>query len=109
MKFKLLKEFADKEKIDYISTGHYARVEYGEDGYFKLLKGIDPKKDQSYVLCYLTQDILSRTILPLGKTYKKDNLKIANQLGLKSAKVGESQDLCFVSPEDYLQFSHLLA
>jgi tRNA-uridine 2-sulfurtransferase len=104
MKFHLLNEFAQKEDIEYISTGHYARVDKGNDGYYRLLKGFDPQKDQSYVLCCLTQHILSKTIFPLGESYKKDNLKIAKQLGLKSGNVGESQDLCFVSPDQYKHF-----
>ena len=48
VKFKLLREFADKENIEFISTGHYARVEKNKEGTFKLMKGIDQKKDQSY-------------------------------------------------------------
>ncbi|MHA1794988.1 MAG: 7-cyano-7-deazaguanine synthase, partial [Promethearchaeota archaeon] len=56
VKFKLLKYFADREKITYFSTGHYARVEYDHDGFFKLKKGIDPQKDQSYMLSYLNQE-----------------------------------------------------
>lgn len=104
VKFKLLKDFADKEKIDFISTGHYARVEKDKEDVYKLMKGIDRKKDQSYVLCYLTQELLSRAIFPMGETYKVDNVEIAKQLDLKSVQVGESQDLCFVSPDHYQQF-----
>jgi tRNA-uridine 2-sulfurtransferase len=104
MKFKLLSEFAEKEKIEYISTGHYARIKKDSSGFNKLLKGVDTKKDQSYVLCNLTQKILSKTIFPLGETFKKDNVKIAQHLGLMSGEIGESQDLCFVSPDHYQQF-----
>ena len=104
VKFKLLREFADKENIEFISTGHYARVEKNKEGTFKLMKGIDQKKDQSYVLCYLTQELLSRTIFPLGETHKSENIEIAKQLDLKSLQIGESQDLCFVSPDHYQQF-----
>lgn len=104
VKFKLLKDYADKEKIAYISTGHYARVEYDRSGYFKLKKGIDPQKDQSYMLSYLNQELLSRTIFPLGETYKKDNIKLGKKLGLKTIKFAESQDLCFVNTDHYKQF-----
>ena len=104
VKFKLLKDFAEKENIFYISTGHYARVQYDRRGYFKLMKGVDPKKDQSYALCNLNQEILSKTLFPLGETYKKDNIKLGKILGLKTIEFGESQDLCFVNTDHYKQF-----
>ena len=104
MKFKLLKDYADKEEIAYISTGHYARVIYERDGFFKLKKGIDFQKDQSYMLSYLNQELLSRTIFPLGGTYKKDNINLGKKLGLKAIEFGESQDLCFVNTDHYKQF-----
>jgi tRNA-uridine 2-sulfurtransferase len=104
IKFHLLSEFAQQEDIEFISTGHYARVTNGNDGYFHLLKGVDPIKDQSYVLCYLNQKILSKTIFPLGGSYKKENLLIAKHLFLKSGEIEESQDLCFVTPDHYKQF-----
>jgi tRNA-specific 2-thiouridylase len=104
IKFKLLKDYADKEKIPYISTGHYARVEYDHDGIYKLLKGVDPQKDQSYMLSYLIQELLSRTIFPLGEMYKKDVVSLGNELGLKTIEFGESQDLCFVNTSHYEQF-----
>jgi tRNA-specific 2-thiouridylase len=104
IKFKLLKDYADKEKITYISTGHYARVECVYDGIYKLLKGIDPQKDQSYMLSYLNQELLSRTIFPLGETYKKENKNLGKKLGLKTIEFGESQDLCFVNTDHYKQF-----
>jgi tRNA-specific 2-thiouridylase len=104
VKFKLLKEYADKENIIYISTGHYARVKYTHDGYFKLLKAVDPQKDQSYMLSYLNQELLSRIIFPLGETYKKDIIKLGKKLGLKTIEFGESQDLCFVNTDHYKQF-----
>lgn len=104
VKFKILKDYADKEKIAYISTGHYARVKYDHDGFFKLKKGIDRQKDQSYMLSYLNQELLSRTIFPLGRTYKKDNINLGKKLGLKTIEFGESQDLCFVNTDHYKQF-----
>jgi len=104
VKFKLLKDFADKEEIAYISTGHYARVKYDHDGFFKLKKGIDLQKDQSYMLCYINQELLSRTIFPLGETFKKDNINLGKKLGLKTIEFGESQDLCFVNTDHYKQF-----
>jgi len=104
MKFRLLKDYAVKEKIAYISTGHYARVKYDHDGFFILKKGVDFQKDQSYMLSYLNQELLSRIIFPLGETYKKDNMNLGKKLGLKTIEFGESQDLCFVSTDHYKQF-----
>ena len=104
VKFKLLKDYADKENIASISTGHYARVKYDHDGFFILKKGIDFQKDQSYMLSYLNQELLSRTIFPLGETYKKNNINLGKKLGLKTIEFGESQDLCFVSTDHYKQF-----
>lgn len=104
VKFKLLKDFAEKENIFIISTGHYARVEYKHGGNYKLIKGIDPEKDQSYVLCNLNQELLSRIIFPLGGTYKKDNIDLGKNLGLKIIEFSESQDLCFVNSNHYKQF-----
>lgn len=104
VKFRLLEEIADKERIDHISTGHYARVEYDQDGYFKIKKGIDTQKDQSYMLCYLNQKLLSRIIFPLGDRDKKDIKKLGKKLGLKAMELKESQDLCFVDTNHYKQF-----
>ncbi len=104
VKFKLLKDFAEKENIINISTGHYARVESNHDGNYKLIKGVDPEKDQSYMLCNLNQELLSRTIFPLGETYKKDNIELGKTLGLKIIEFSESQDLCFVDTKYYKKF-----
>jgi len=104
VKFKLLKDFAEKENIINISTGHYARVESNHGRNYKLIKGVDPEKDQSYMLCNLNQELLSRTIFPLGGTYKKDNIDLGKNLGLKIIEFPESQDLCFVDTKYYNQF-----
>ncbi len=104
VKFKLLKDFAKKENIFNISTGHYARIESNHSRIYKLIKGVDPEKDQSYMLCNLNQELLSRTIFPLGRTYKKDNIDIGKNLGLKIIEFPESQDLCFVDTKYYKQF-----
>lgn len=105
MKFKLLKDQADALGIHAIATGHYARTEFDLARNRYLLKtGVDPKKDQSYMLCYLDQDILARTIFPLGKYLKKDVYKFGKDLGLPIKDSDESQDLCFVEPENYHHF-----
>jgi len=105
VKFNLLISLADQQGAKYISTGHYARVEHEhKNGDYLLLTGIDKKKDQSYMLCYLNQDILSRTIFPLGDYLKEDIYKLGEQIGLSITEEKESQDLCFVLPEHYPEF-----
>lgn len=101
---ELLKK-ADEDGIPYVATGHYARIRYNESTRrYELLKGKDPKKDQSYYLWQLTQEQLARTRFPLGDL-TKDRIKIiASELGLESANSGESQDICFIPGDDYREF-----
>jgi len=101
---ELLKK-ADEEGIPYVATGHYARVRYSAmSKRYELLKGRDPKKDQSYYLWQLTQEQLARTRFPLGDL-TKDRIKIiATEQGLESANSGESQDICFIPGDDYREF-----
>lgn len=96
VKFKLLQDFADMHGIKEIATGHYARVIRQTDGTFSLFRALDGNKDQSYVLCYLTQSILARTKFPLGELQKSDIKTMAYELGLSVAQQPESQDLCFM-------------
>lgn len=107
IKFAYLVKIADEKGAEFISTGHYARVERGrqpdEERVF-LKKGIDEKKDQSYVLYGLKKEELKRLILPLGSMRKEDVRRIAADLGLPSAKRPESQEICFVGDKDYTGF-----
>ncbi|MFH1547567.1 MAG: tRNA 2-thiouridine(34) synthase MnmA [bacterium] len=88
-----------KEGADYISTGHYARVEDG-----KLLRGKDDTKDQSYFLYRIRKEILNKTIFPLGEKTKKEVRIIAQKVGLKAAKSKESQDICFIENSNIREF-----
>jgi tRNA-uridine 2-sulfurtransferase len=82
---------------DRIATGHYARIRYDEaTGRYQLLRAIDPKKDQSYFLYDLTQDLLAASIFPLGEQTKEETRRIATQFGLKTADKPDSQDLCLI-------------
>jgi tRNA-specific 2-thiouridylase len=100
---------ADKRGAAYIATGHYARIQSAksrEQGAKSLVlkKGIDKKKDQSYVLYALTQKDLKRIIFPLG-SYRKDTVKtIASSLNFSKAKRFESQEICFIKDRNYAQF-----
>ncbi|MDO9288797.1 MAG: hypothetical protein Q7T83_08390, partial [Thermodesulfovibrionales bacterium] len=69
-----------------------------------LKKGVDPKKDQSYFLYVLRQEELNRLLLPLGDYKKEDVRKLANKLGLPSAKRPESQEICFIEDKSYFKF-----
>jgi tRNA-specific 2-thiouridylase len=95
---------ADEFGATHIATGHYARLRRDELGTFQLLRGIDPQKDQSYVLHYLSQDHFARSLFPLGEFRKPEIREKARQLKLPIAEKPDSQDLCFVGPGNYREF-----
>ncbi len=103
IKFGLMLKYAEDNGFDKIATGHYARIEHTGDEYF-LKKASDISKDQSYVLYNLTQDILSKTVFPLGELTKPQARAIAEKYGLVSAHKKDSQDICFVPSGDYAGF-----
>jgi tRNA-specific 2-thiouridylase len=112
IKFPFLLKEAEKRGAEYISTGHYAKVEKsqmrGSEMVF-LKKGADPRKDQSYVLYALKQEEIKRLILPLGY-YRKDEVrKIAHELNLPAAKRSESQEICFIEDRNYFKFIEKLS
>ena len=105
IKFSALLQRADELEMDYIATGHYARVgRDGETGRWQLLRGLDRRKDQSYVLYPLTQRQLSRLLLPLGGMEKEAVRALAEARGLCNARKPDSQDICFVPDGDYPSF-----
>ncbi|MBS1262444.1 MAG: tRNA-specific 2-thiouridylase MnmA [Calditrichaeota bacterium] len=81
--------------LDFIATGHYARVVRGRDG-VRLEKGVDRAKDQSYALWQIPRHVLARTIFPLGTWTKRSIREEARQLGLRTADKPESQEVCFI-------------
>lgn len=102
IKFPLLLEYALKDRIEYIATGHYVRIEQNPElNKYILKRGLDRRKDQSYFLYRLGKDILSRSIFPLGELTKKNVEKIAGNAGLRSSKVKESQEICFIPGNNY--------
>ncbi|MBC8213536.1 MAG: tRNA 2-thiouridine(34) synthase MnmA [Candidatus Marinimicrobia bacterium] len=103
LKWDALLEQAKKLNADYISTGHYARIELVNGEYF-LKKGVDPKKDQSYVLWGISENTLEKTIFPLGGLTKSEVRAIAKKHNLESANTPESQDICFVPDNNYSRF-----
>ena len=103
LKFGLLFDKAKELGCDFIATGHYARISSGRDG-FHLLCGVDPDKDQSYVLYMLSQEQLVHTLLPLGGLSKAQTRAIAQEHGFVNARKHDSQDICFVPDGDYVGF-----
>jgi tRNA-specific 2-thiouridylase len=90
---------------DFLATGHYAQIQHLNEGSIELLRGIDPTKDQSYVLHVLTQDQLKHAKFPLGGFTKSEVRQIARRLTLPVADRPDSQDLCFIGAGgDYRQF-----
>jgi tRNA-specific 2-thiouridylase len=104
IKFGLLLQRALAVGASRFATGHYARIQADAAGRFSLLKGVDPKKDQSYFLSRLTQKELEKAIFPLGVYSKKQAYEMARNWGLESSDGPESQELCFVEKDDYKQF-----
>ncbi|MDI6800942.1 MAG: tRNA 2-thiouridine(34) synthase MnmA [Thermodesulfovibrionales bacterium] len=99
IKFPYLLEIASEKDADFIATGHYARIEDQ-----KLLKGIDAKKDQSYVLYILRTEEIKRLKLPLGDKKKDEVRKIAKTMNLPAANRPESQEICFIEDRNYFKF-----
>ncbi len=105
IKFKALWARVKNLGVDFLATGHHARIEFDERvERFLLKKGRDKAKDQSYFLYTLTQEELKRTLFPVGQ-YTKDQIRrLARKFGLHVADRVESQEICFVLNGDYVEF-----
>ena len=109
IKFDLFLKTALSLGADYVATGHYARkssVEVDGQTVYQLLGGKDPNKDQSYFLCQLSQDQLSKALFPIGELLKSEVRDIAREAGLATAEKKDSQGLCFIGKvrlPDFLQ------
>jgi tRNA-uridine 2-sulfurtransferase len=88
---------------DAIATGHYARMGRGADGAPRLLRGLDPVKDQAYFLWSLPPEILPQLLFPVGELSKAEVRERARTLGLGTAEKPESQEICFVPGGDYAE------
>ena len=95
IKFAGLHDRAMAMGYDYVATGHHARVEK-RNGFYRLIRGADEKKDQSYVLSMVSQEVLSQTLLPVGDLTKEQVRKIAADNNLRTASKAESMDVCFI-------------
>lgn len=99
IKFDIFLQAALKLGATHVATGHYVRkdtIEKGGIEYHRLLSGKDANKDQSYFLCQLTQEQLSRSLFPIGELKKPEVRAIAKKIGLVTADKKDSQGLCFV-------------
>ena len=108
IKFDAFLQCALKMGADMVATGHYCRKveEVGEDGtpVYRILAGADPNKDQSYFLCQLTQDQLSKALFPIGDIPKTEVRRLAAEADLPSADKKDSQGICFVGKVDLPTF-----
>ncbi|HEX7957873.1 MAG TPA: tRNA 2-thiouridine(34) synthase MnmA, partial [Pyrinomonadaceae bacterium] len=105
LKFAALDRTALGVGCEKVATGHYARVRFDEAaGRYRLLRGLDARKDQTYFLWELTQEQLSRTLFPLGEMTKEEVRAAARRSGLNVAEKRESQEICFVPDGDYAGF-----
>jgi tRNA-specific 2-thiouridylase len=105
VKFESLLEKTRGLGIEHVATGHYARKAQDPDsGRFRLLKGRDAQKDQSYFLFGLRQEQLQGALFPVGDLEKPEVRRIARDLGLATADKPESQEICFVPDGDYARF-----
>lgn len=104
IKFGLLLEMTASFDADLLATGHYARIEADPTGTYRLLKGLDPRKDQTYFLFGMNQRQLARTIFPVGELEKHEVRELAARFNLPVAQKQESQEICFIPDNDYVRF-----
>lgn len=106
IKFGRLFDYADGVGAEFVATGHYARLAPGaaSDGAPDLFRGVDPNKDQSYVLFGIERRLLGRMMLPVGDYAKPEIRRLAAELGLRVADKRDSQEICFVPEGDHAAF-----
>lgn len=104
IKWSAILQKADEIQAEYVATGHYARLKVAQNGLSEIWKAADLAKDQSYMLTFLSQSMLRRTLLPLGEYTKPQIRQLAADLGLAVSDQPDSQDLCFLACTDYRDF-----
>ena len=105
IKFGAFWQRAKELGAEYVATGHYAQIDFDpQNQKYCLRKGLDNKKDQSYVLYHLTQDLLAHFLLPLGGLTKTETRELAAEYGFLVANKPESQEICFIPDNDYRKF-----
>jgi tRNA-specific 2-thiouridylase len=104
IRFGYLLDYALRLGASFLATGHYARLRCDPDGSYQIWRGVDPTKDQSYVLSVLGQKDLAHALFPIGEYTKPEVRALAATRGLPTASRAESQDLCFLADGDYRRF-----
>ena len=105
VKFAAFLDRARELDADYLATGHYARIARDDGaGRYRLLRALDPQKDQSYVLYMLGQRQLARTLFPMGSQTKTETRALARRYGLHVADKPDSYEICFVTSDNYREF-----
>ncbi len=105
LKFGTLFDLARRLGMDYLATGHYARIDFEpQNGTYVLKKGRDEQKEQSYFLYGIKKEYLPHILFPLGDLRKQDVRGLARKYALPTSEKAESQDICFVPEEGYKQF-----
>lgn len=104
IKWEALMGKGEELGAQYIATGHYAKIELRDNGRYAIKCASSEGKDQTYALYNLTQDQLSKTIMPIGQYQKEEIRKIAREIGLNVADKADSQDICFIPNGDYGSF-----
>jgi tRNA-uridine 2-sulfurtransferase len=100
IKFGAFLRRADELGIDLVASGHYVRTGRGDDGRWRLRRGLDAEKDQSYMLHMLGQPALARSLFPIGELTKAETRALAERFGLPVASKPDSQELCFAPAGD---------
>lgn len=103
IKFKAFLDRALQLGADFLATGHYAQVSFA-DGEYRLLRGVDQNKDQTYFLNQLNQEQLSKAMFPIGHLPKSEVRKIALEANLATAKKKDSTGICFIGERDFKEF-----
>ena len=104
LKFGKLWAYSKGVGADFVATGHYARIIADDAGSPRIARGIDPTKDQSYVLFGLRRELLRHVLLPVGGYAKPEIRAIAREQGLPVHDKPDSQEICFIPDDNYLRF-----
>jgi len=103
IKFKAFLNHALSLGADYVATGHYARVVY-DQGRYRMFRGVDQNKDQTYFLNQLTEDVLAKVMFPLGELEKTEVRDIAKEYQLATATKKDSTGICFIGERNFKEF-----
>ena len=104
VKWERMMYLAKVFQADFVATGHYASIIRKDNGRYSVKKALHTEKDQSYMLCRLTQEQLAATLMPLGGLTKQEVRRIAEQEGIPVAAKRDSQEICFVPDGNYADY-----